>query len=95
MRLDRAEREALRAALSCVDGEVYLFGSRVDDARKGGDIDLLVLSSESSFELSRAISTRFFSHCEEKIDVVVLDPNHLKAEQTAFLRTINKIELRL
>jgi hypothetical protein len=38
MRLSKLEEQALKAALSEVTGEVYLFGSRVDEARKGGDV---------------------------------------------------------
>ncbi len=36
MRLDGREKEALNRALEGVEGEVYLFGSRVDDSRRGG-----------------------------------------------------------
>ena len=46
MRLDEAERQAILGAIGTQDpqADVFLFGSRVDDARRGGDIDLLVLS---------------------------------------------------
>ena len=46
MRLDEAERQAILDAIGAQDpqADVFLFGSRVDDARRGGDIDLLVLS---------------------------------------------------
>jgi uncharacterized protein len=46
MRLAEAEKEAILAAVRSFDSaaQVYLFGSRVDDGKKGGDIDLLILS---------------------------------------------------
>ena len=42
MRLSQYEVESIKKAFqqSFEDGEVYLFGSRVDDSLKGGDIDL-------------------------------------------------------
>ena len=41
MRLDAVERNALNKALAGINAEqVFLFGSRVDDAKKGGDIDI-------------------------------------------------------
>lgn len=48
MRLTRAQREIV---LTCVqeltgkDTEVRVFGSRLDESRRGGDLDLLLISS--------------------------------------------------
>ena len=38
MRLDKLEREALKFVLKDFKGEIYLFGSRLDDDKRGGDI---------------------------------------------------------
>ena len=37
MRLDAEQTSALEYALNLVTDEVYLFGSRLDPAKKGGD----------------------------------------------------------
>ena len=45
MRLTRVEVETIRTVLRRAfgaDSQVWLFGSRTDDARAGGDIDLYV-----------------------------------------------------
>lgn len=45
MRLTREEAETIRTVLRRAfgtDSQVWLFGSRTDDARAGGDIDLYV-----------------------------------------------------
>ena len=94
MRLDTEQTSALEYALNLVTDEVYLFGSRLDPAKKGGDIDLLVFSKQDSFQLSQQITLRFFEKCEEKIDVVVMDPNRLTDEQQAFLNLIEKQRLK-
>ena len=93
VRLDAEEVAALTEALRDVQGEVWLFGSRTEPSRRGGDIDILVLTDQPAFETSRAIATRFFSRCEEKIDVVVLDPAHLTPEQKDFLARIGKVRI--
>ena len=94
MRLDAKQTSALEYALNLVKDEVYLFGSQLDPTKKGGDIDLLVFSKQDSFQLSQQITLRFFEKCEEKIDVVVMDPSRLTDEQQAFLNLIEKQRLK-
>jgi predicted nucleotidyltransferase len=51
---------------------VYLFGSRVDDTKKGGDIDLLILSNKIVFSDKIDIKAAIFEKLEEqKIDIVI------------------------
>lgn len=90
MRLDIVQKSALKKAINKVDGQVYLFGSRVDDKKRGGDIDILIFSERNPFELSQEVSVKFFMECEEKIDVTVMNPLRLTKEQQAFLRVIKK-----
>lgn len=63
------------------DGEIYLFGSRVDDTKKGGDIDLYLVVKNHDNLFQRKI--KFLSRIkrelgEQKIDVVFnTDPDRL------------------
>lgn len=93
LRLDEQEKAALLYAIEGV-GEVYLFGSRVDDGKKGGDIDILVFTKRPAFAISQQVAVRFFSRCEEKIDVVVMDPDNLTEEQRAFADSIEKVRIQ-
>ena len=92
MRLDITQKTALKAALKNLNSndQAFLYGSRVDDSKRGGDIDLLVYSQQASFPLSRKITRDFFKHCEEKIDVVVIDPDVMTQEQSLFVQSIKK-----
>jgi len=44
MRLSQKERREIKSILSQIFGEatIYIFGSRLDDTRRGGDIDIFV-----------------------------------------------------
>ncbi len=77
VRLDECEKRALKKALQGFKGEVYIFGSRLNLKKKGGDIDILLVpyTKESPLELSLRIQTRFFLECEEDIDVLVYRDN--------------------
>ena len=61
MRLHKKEIKVLKstlATLSC-DAKLYLFGSRVDDNTRGGDIDLLIVSNKLKKDL-RVLRIEFF-----------------------------------
>ena len=94
MRLYPDERKALDGALQGVEGEVYLFGSRVHEDRRGGDIDLLVFSRSNAFELSLRIAREFHVRCDERIDVLVVDPEAMTDEQEAFVATLDMVRLQ-
>ena len=63
------------------NGEIYLFGSRVDDSKKGGDIDLYLVLQEHSnlFEKKLKFLSRIKRELgEQKIDIVFnIDSNRL------------------
>lgn len=92
MRLDITQKTALKAALKNLNSndQAFLYGSRVDDSMRGGDIDLLIYSQQASFLLSRKITRDFFKLCEEKIDVLVLNPEVITQEQSLFVQSIKK-----
>ncbi len=94
MRLDNEEKIALEQAIKDLNDKVYIFGSRVDEKKRGGDIDILVYSDKNAYQLSQEISIKFFMHCEEKIDVVVMNPKKLTREQKAFLNVIKKQRIK-
>ncbi|THD07708.1 nucleotidyltransferase domain-containing protein [Metallibacterium scheffleri] len=94
MRLTPEQAAIIRSAAAEVfgtDARVWLFGSRVDDARRGGDIDLLIETRDrlAPAELVRR-RTRYAARLyrslgEQRIDMVITaqgepDPRPVVAE---------------
>jgi predicted nucleotidyltransferase len=74
MRLALEEQAAIREAVHSADADarVYLFGSRVDDNARGGDINLLVLSKKINVMAKIQILALLHQQLgERKIDVAV------------------------
>ena len=74
MRLANREQSVISDTIhqADVDALIYLFGSRVDDAAKGGDIDLLVLSKRINLMMKLEILAQLHQKLgERKIDVVI------------------------
>lgn len=94
VRLDEEEIEALVYALKDLPAfRISLFGSRVQPDRRGGDIDILILTDAPPMATAQHVALRFFSRCEEKIDVVVMNPHQLQPEQSDFLARLTPIEI--
>lgn len=79
MRLKEYELTAIREAFCKyfgADDQLYLFGSRADDRKKGGDIDLYVETEETDLNKLLTQKNRFLIEVEQqigeqKIDVVL------------------------
>jgi len=91
MRLTKYEQEAIKQSFleTFGSGQIYLFGSRVDDSLKGGDIDLYLLLDE---KYSQAIlfekKLDFLGQIQEKIghqkiDIIISKDTKRSIEQEA------------
>ncbi len=92
MRLTVDEREFIKKAFieTFQDGKIYLFGSRVDDTKRGGDIDLY-LCPNKKFQNERELKKKFQIKLDEyigeqKVDVIMAKDENRLIEQEA-LRT--------
>lgn len=89
MRLSQFEIDAIKITTKNIFGEnsqVLLFGSRVDETKRGGDIDLYIIS---------LLKDNFFQHKikflvelekligEQKIDVIIAKDSSRPIEQVA------------
>lgn len=82
MRLSQQTQQIIRDTVReifGVDADVKLFGSRVNDDARGGDIDLLVelpsVSAEVERKTMQLIARLQMRIGDQPIDVLVLDPS--------------------
>ncbi len=88
MRLSSSEISSIRKTVKSNDKDalIYLFGSRVDNEQRGGDIDLLIFSQklqpEDKYKIKKALWEQIG---EQKIDLVIV-----KDESDPFTRIVLK-----
>jgi predicted nucleotidyltransferase len=94
MRLSTFEITAIKQNAKNIFGDaakVYLFGSRVDDSKKGGDIDLYVISENQDNLYEKKIkflSALDMSLGEQKIDIVIAKDKNRPIEKEAIAKGI-------
>ena len=72
MRLDKADQIKSIFLSHDPDAQIFLFGSRVDDDKRGGDIDLLVISDKIDFSTKLKILIKIYDLIgEQKIDIII------------------------
>lgn len=77
MRLNSRERDIIRSEMLKIDpgGKVFLFGSRTDDSKRGGDIDLLVETSRKlDYKNRLVLEYSISSSCDTKVDMIFKSP---------------------
>lgn len=84
MRLESKEIEIIKQIASQVFGdvEIYLFGSRLDDAKKGGDIDLFI-NTKSDLETKIRYKSKLQTLLHKPVDVITHKDSSRAIEQEA------------
>ncbi|MCD5407258.1 MAG: nucleotidyltransferase domain-containing protein [Desulfotomaculum sp.] len=75
MRLNKYETRVLKTTFKKFDpdAKIYLYGSRVDDTKKGGDIDLLIFSEHLQQKDASEIREFLWEKLgEQKIDILIV-----------------------
>ncbi len=74
MRLKKEEIDSIKTVIKEFDpkAEIKLFGSRTDDSKKGGDIDILIISGKLNFSDKLSILVTLKERIgDQKIDILI------------------------
>ena len=77
MRLNVSQQNDLKQVFGNLPGEVFLFGSRVDMNRKGGDIDILWITDikeNRTLKKEMELTIQFQKILDERLDLLILPP---------------------
>ena len=95
MRIGKEMRSFLRREIKAIDpqAKVFLFGSRTDNQKKGGDIDILILTDEKlPFKDLSKVRIGFYENFgEQKIDLVNFTINENDAFKKIALNSAVKL----
>lgn len=73
MRLNEKEVKIIKTTILEVfqDSKIYLFGSRLDDSKKGGDIDLFIISNSATFTNKIKVLAKLKRALHKPVDLVL------------------------
>lgn len=92
MRISNSYQQTIKKLFKNIfgEGKIYLFGSRVDDNKKGGDIDLYIvandktLSAEELFDKKIKLLSQIQLYLgEQKIDIIISKDKNRPIEKEA------------
>ena len=72
MRLTNKEVKIIKEVINSFlnEAKIYLFGSRLDDDKKGGDIDLFIISKDINYEKKIKIKAKLKQLLKKPIDLI-------------------------
>ena len=73
MRLEPSEIEWIKATVAETVGEakIYLFGSRTNDTKRGGDIDLYIVATRQDYRSKITIQAKLERRLGKPVDMVL------------------------
>ena len=85
MRLKNNEVDIIKKTISNIfdDATVYLFGSRLDDTKKGGDIDLFIVAKNATFSNKIKALAKLQRELHKPVDIVLHKDFSRSIEQEA------------
>lgn len=98
MRLSNDEICVIKESVAVIDkdAELYLFGSRADDSKLGGDIDILIFSDKITRASKRKIRNNFFDRFgEQRFDIVTSKRNTGDQFSDPFVKRIFQDAIKL
>jgi len=91
MRLNKDEIDAIRTIIIQLDphAKIRLFGSRVDDKSRGGDIDLIVISKTLTYSDKLLLRSRIKEKLgNRKIDLIITEKPETPFARYAFNNSV-------
>lgn len=76
----------LKFAIYSEPVKIYLFGSRTDSVKRGGDIDLLIIISDKDFQSLAAKKHYLLAEIktligDQKIDITIISKNKISTDE--------------
>ncbi len=91
MRLNNEEQESIKRIIAKAfgsDAQIFLFGSRADDSKRGGDVDLYVVPAQRDDLYMKRVT------CLGQLERALLYPVDLVVAEPTASRPIDRIALK-